>query len=230
MPVNTIPLIAREGWPILLALLIATALAYRYLGDTAAVISGIVFCFSLFLLRDPEQAVPSQPLALVSPVHGRVVSAAAAADPWPSRRAIGIRISVSFLDIYSLRSPIEGKIMDQWSAQDDAGTGHRFAFWVKTDEDDDVVVSVRLKGLAGWRFRFYGHSGERIGHGQRCGYLYFGGTVDVLVPENSKILVKPGDHVASGSGILAQLVHAASATVIKDTGQAGGDELSLTAQ
>jgi len=229
MPGNTIPLIAREGRAILLALLIATVLAYHYVGDAAAAIAGIVFCLSLFLLRDPEQAVPSLPLALVSPVHGRVVSADAAADPRLSRRAIDIRINVSFLDIYSLRSPIEGKIMDQWSAQDSGGAGYRFAFWVKTDEDDDVVVSVRLNGLAAWRFRFYGHSGERIGHGQRCGYLYFGGTVDVLVPENSKILVKPGEHVTSGSAVLAQLVHATTATMMRDTGRADGDELSLPA-
>jgi phosphatidylserine decarboxylase len=229
MPSNSYPLIAREGWPVLLALLIIVVLSYYYFGDIVATLAGILFCFSLFLLRDPEQVVPSQPLALVSPVQGTVVSVDTIDDPWLTRHAIGIRIIMSFLDIYSLRSPIEGKIMNQWSLHNRDTTGRKFAFWVKTDEDDDVVVSVHLNLFAAFCFRFYGHSGERIGHGQRCGYLYFGGIIDVLVPENSKIQVKPGEHISSGSGILAQLVHAENATVIRDTDQAHGGEISIPA-
>ena len=51
------------------------------------------------------------------------------------------------------------------------------------------------------------NSGERIGQGQRCGYLPFGGVVDLFLPVESKVLVEVGQRVDSGSTVLAELIH-----------------------
>ncbi|MEE8233641.1 MAG: hypothetical protein V3R41_03070, partial [Gammaproteobacteria bacterium] len=49
-----------------------------------------------------------------------------------------------------------------------------------------------------------------------CGFLYFGGTVDVFIPANSKLEVEPGQSITSGEDILAYLVHGDSASMIND--------------
>ena len=48
---------------------------------------------------------------------------------------------------------------------------------------------------------------KRIGQGQRCGYLPFGGVVDLFLPVESKVLVEVGQRVDSGSTVLAELIH-----------------------
>ena len=216
MPSNSYPFIAREGWPLLLLLLVLFVIAYHYhLGITVTVIDAGLLLSLMFLLRDPPRTVTSSPLAIVSPVHGTVISVTDIDDPWVDRQARNISINMSLFDIYSLRSPTEGKIVNQWTRQPDSnGPKRQFAFRVRTDEGDEIVVVIHLNIFSSFLFRFYVHSGERLGHGQRCGYLYFGGMIDVLVPRNSKIIVKPGEHIKSGSGIIAQLVHVDAASAV----------------
>ena len=62
----------------------------------------------------------------------------------------------------------------------------------------------------------YLHSGERVGQGQRCGYFYFGGVIDVFLPLESKVQVEVGQYVQSGSSVLAQLIHSEGASVIQE--------------
>ena len=197
-------------------LLVLFVIAYHYhLGITVTVIDAGLLLSLMFLLRDPPRTVTSSPLAIVSPVHGTVISVTDIDDPWVDRQARNISINMSLFDIYSLRSPTEGKIVNQWTRQPDSnGPKRQFAFRVRTDEGDEIVVVIHLNIFSSFLFRFYVHSGERLGHGQRCGYLYFGGMIDVLVPRNSKIIVKPGEHIKSGSGIIAQLVHVDAASAV----------------
>jgi phosphatidylserine decarboxylase len=62
----------------------------------------------------------------------------------------------------------------------------------------------------------YLNSGERIGQGQRCGYLCFGGVIDLFLPIESKVFVEVGQFVDSGSTILAELIHSEPQSSIKD--------------
>jgi len=209
MPSNSYPFIAKEGWPILGICLVFFIIAFHYhFGLTVTIIDAGLVLVLLFLLRDPQQIITSSPLAIVSPARGSVISVSDIEDPWVKRHAKCIRIKMRLFDIYSLRSPTEGKIVNQWTRRPDSkGPKRQFAFRVRSDEGDEIVVVIHLNIFSSFLFRFYVHSGERMGQGQRCGYLYFGGLIDILLPQNSKIIVNPGGYISSGSGIIAQLVH-----------------------
>ena len=214
MPSNSYPLIAKEGWPVLFVLATFYLFCYFYIDKTAAQILLISCGIFAFLFRDPIKRIPSIPLAVVSPVHGKVVSIDTLESPWLERTAQRIRISMSLWDIFSLRSPIEGKIMDQWSKSlPNKRVSREYAYWIKTDEGDDVVTVLHLT-RAKWFYRIYLQSGHRIGQGQRCGYLFFGSHVDVYVAEDTKLSVKIGDQIESGASILGHIVHAKQANVI----------------
>lgn len=216
MLTNRYPVIAREWWVMIVILMILAGVSYYHFGTTSGLeVSGLLV-FALFLSRDPDQPVPSTPLAVVCPVFGKVTNIENMTDPWVGREARCIRIKMSPWDIYSLRSPIEGKIVNQWTRRaDQDNKNNRFAFRIRTDEGDEVVVVINMNFLGSLGIRFYAHSGERLGQGQRCGYLFFGCVVDVLLPQKSRIVVTDGARVESGSQELATLVHAQSVSAIK---------------
>ena len=222
MPSNRYPFIAKEGWLLLLVLAGLILLTFYFVSSIVSFVLAIIFCFFLFLLRDPQRTIPSLPLAILSPVEGRVILIDEVDDPWLNQQGINrqakrIRIKMSSLDVYSLRSPVEGKVMEQWSEKCKEENGQRkFAFWIRTDEGDDIVTVFRLSPCAAACFRIYIQSGERLGQGQRCGYLYFGGTVDIYIPENSKLKVELGQTITSGEDVLAYLVHGSSVSMIND--------------
>ncbi len=229
MPSNRYPFIAKEGWLLLIVLAGLVLLAFNFINTTIAFILVTVFCFFLFLLRDPQRTIPSLPLAIVSPVDGKVIETDETEDPWTSKQGLNrqarrIRLKMSIFDVYSFRSPVEGKVMEQWSEKCEAENGQRkFAFWIRTDEGDDIVTVLRLSPYAAICFRIYIQSGERLGQGQRCGFLYFGGTVDVFIPVNSKLDVEPNQSITSGEDILAHLIHESPASMINDNNPHGKD-------
>ena len=216
MPSNSYPIIAREGWSLLI-LVAAIALLVKFYSLTAGVVLLGLLGVLLVLFRDPPRSVPSAPAGLVSPIHGRVVAINQVHDQWLERPATHMRLHMSPLDIYSMRCPVEGKVMDQRSGRDhDNPRIRQYAFWLRTDEGDDIVVSVRMSWLPK-RANLYVQCGERLGQGQRCGYIYFGGEVDLWLPEHMRLDVEHGQRVLAGSMLLGKLLHRDGASIDVDT-------------
>lgn len=160
--------------------------------------------FIVYLYRDPEREIPSSPLAVVSPADGTVAAVEQVQDPYLDREAIRLQIDMSHAGVYSTRSPVEGKILEPRNAGDDSDQPH--GVWLKTDEDDDLVV-VMHRGLLKNLPRCHVRIGERVGQGQRCGYIQTGGRVEVYLPANSRPQVTGGEQVKAGCDVIATLVH-----------------------
>ncbi|GEM_PF-300805 len=210
MPSNSYTIIAREGWLILfIVALTGLFLLYEFM-PLYSIPVWLLLLVLVYLLRDPERTIPSSPLAVVSPVDGYVDNISSVQDKWIGRDALRIRLRMGYEDTYSIRSPIEGKIVKTWSSEPARlGTSekiHRHAIWIQSDEGDDVLIVLYVGKIAS-RLKFYAHAGERVGQGQRCGYFFLGGIAEVYLPENSRVRVKQGNRVMSGTSILGQLVH-----------------------
>ena len=222
------PLIAREGWP-WIGLVAAIALLVQWQFGWFAAPLWALAGLLLFLFRDPPRSVPASPLGVVSPVNGRVQSIDTLQSPYLEKPAVWIVIQMSPLDVFSVRSPMEGKVIEQWNGKGGVSRGGpRYAQWIQSDEADDVV-QVIIPGITFIRPRCYVHSGERIGQGQRCGFVHFGGRLEVWVPEGSRIDVEVGARLQAGSDIIATLVHEkvvppkADAEAVLDTDTVSGD-------
>ena len=209
------PLIAREGWLWIAAILIPASIVHFFYGLAALPLWGLVLAL-LFLFRDPARKIPAAPLGIVSPVDGKVVAIKTVHDTYLDRQALCVSIKMGFTSVYSAHSPMEGKVLEQWldvprksAATDEAVT--TYAQWIQSDENDDVVLVIESSPHSP-RPQCYARSGERIGQGQRCGFIRFGSQVDVLIPETSRVNVSLGDGVLAGSDIIATLVHAKMAS------------------
>ena len=209
-----ITMIAKEGWLPVLVCIVAGVILQAVSGWKIALGAWLLVAFLMYFFRDPPRKIPPSPLALVAPVDGRVVSIRRGKGPYLERQVVAIKIKGNLTGAYTVRSPNEGKVQEQWfknppnttdlvSEQDRSVL--QFAQWVRTDEGDDVVVVLKPRFRVN-KSRCYVHSGERIGQGQRCTFIPFGVNAELFVPEKSQVKVKEGDTVLAGESVVAALV------------------------
>jgi len=205
------PIIAREGWLWIAIAAILATIAFVLYGVVSLPLWALVV-FLLYLFRDPARKIPAVPLGIVSPVDGKVTAIDTVHDIYLDRQALSISVKMGFTSVYSAHSPMEGKVLEQWldvprKTADANEAVATYAQWIQSDEKDDVVLVIEATSRQS-RPLCYAQSGERIGQGQRCGFIRFGSQVEVLIPPGSRIDVSVGDEVSAGIDIIATLVHA----------------------
>lgn len=200
--------VAREGW-LLIALTLALVCGlYFFYSPVAALLMLILSVILIAFFHEPDRIVPSEPLAIIVPVDGRLIERRECRDPFLDREAIKLSIRVSWLGAYLVRSPSEGTVLeipaDAWP--EFSGT----ATWIKTDEEYDVVMAVCQGSLLGSR-PCLGRYGERVGQGRRCGSRRLARQLDVYLPANCRVEVEVGQSIRAGRDVLATLMRKSSA-------------------
>jgi phosphatidylserine decarboxylase len=208
------PLLAREGWGHV-GYALSAALAVHWIGGFWwALPLWIVVLFVLQFFRDPPRAVPDEPRALVCPADGRVIAVDEIEDPYLKRPARRISIFMNVFNVHSNRMPLAGEVKERWyhkgsffnaALHKAARENERNALWIRTDDGQDVVV-VQIAGLIARRILCYARPGDKVGRGDRYGFIRFGSRVDVYMPLESRPAVSLGDKTVGGSQILAHLL------------------------
>jgi phosphatidylserine decarboxylase len=165
--------------------------------------------FVTFFFRDPNRTPPPDPDAIVSPADGRVMEIVEESrDAQPGRR---ISVFLSIFDVHVNRSPVAGRITaieyrtgkfyaamrGRASAENEQNSFH-----VMTDRGEVV-----FKQIAGWvarRIVCWKLVGDSVIRGERVGMIRFGSRMDIWLPEGVEVVVRPGQHVAAGSSVLAR--------------------------
>jgi phosphatidylserine decarboxylase len=190
--------------PLLLGLV---ALAFHWLWAGGILI--VLGAFVLFFFRDPERKPPADPETIVSPADGRVMEVVTeACGEQPGRR---ISIFLSIFDVHVNRSPVAGRItaIEYRSGKFYAAMRGRAS---AENEQNAFHVSgergeVIFKQIAGWvarRIVCWKTVGDSVTRGERVGMIRFGSRMDIWLPDRVDILVRPGQHVAGGTSILAR--------------------------
>lgn len=169
---------------------------------------------TLLLMRfyyDPDRELPSHPLGIMSPVDGVVESVELVHDPFLDRPSQRIRIRSRLLGVYHGRSPTEGKVVEFWPVlsekkQEYTPQHTRGAWWIKTDENDDVII-VLVSHYKFGQTSCFTHPGERVGQARRCGHFPAGSIIDILIDENSFIDASEGQRVIAGINRIATFNH-----------------------
>ncbi len=203
MATGRYPYFSRAGRLPFLAFVVAGLLVMDAAGWLWSLPFWLLSLLIVYLYRDPDREISANPLAVVSPADGVVLKAENVRDPYLDRDAKYVLIAMRHLGVYSTRSPVEGKVLEPPHA---GGADHPHGVWLKTDEDDDLVIVMHRGPLQNLP-RCYIGFGERVGQGQRCGYIPMGGQVEVYLPCGSRFQVQVGSHVKAGSDVIALLVH-----------------------
>jgi len=209
---NKHPIIAREGLPYIAAIFFALLSSLLFFHLVVTLFLLLMFAGLLFVFRDPIRNIPPSPLGIVSPVDGKIISISKTDNAFNPECSYQLSIQMATLGVYSLRSPIEGKMLKQWT--DDTKGSQKTMNWIQTDEGDNVIWTVQAEGRK--RAQCYVQPGERIGQGQRCGFLLFGAKIELLIAANSHLDVEVGSEIRAGETILAHIVHQRGAGLLGD--------------
>ena len=204
------PIIAREGWLILLGAFAAALIASVLVGWWSIPL-WIFAVFALQFFRDPARVPPMDADAVISPADGRIVAVEKVRDPHLDRDALKISVFMNVFNVHSNRSPVDGEIKGRWytpgsfvNADFDKASleNERNALWIQTARGD--VLCVQIAGLIARRILCYVRTGDRLIRGQRYGFIRFGSRVDVYLPTDARAEVSIGQKVTGGRTILAR--------------------------
>jgi phosphatidylserine decarboxylase len=174
-------------------------------------IGGICFFLAVFILyffRDPEREIPDDPAAVVAPADGRIMEIVE--ESLGSRAGRRLSIFLAIWDVHVNRAPLAGRI-----AKVEYRPGRFFAAMrsrASAENEQNVIHletprgEITFKQIAGWiarRVLCWKAEGDTVGRGERVGMIRFGSRVDIWLPSEAEIQVRPGQHVAGGESILA---------------------------
>lgn len=192
---------------VIIAVAVAVAV-HVVLGMLPALPVWFIVLLLVWLFRNPPRRCSARPLGLISPVDGVVATAGQATDPYRNLSGLGVTLRGGLLGPYLLRSPIEGRVVEQWNEWRDPETSALRigrAVCIRTDEDDEILFAFSSRFPL--RHRLRAALGERIGQGQVFGLLPFGGRAAVYFTGHGRVLAAPGQSVTAGVDQIAELLH-----------------------
>jgi len=171
--------------------------------------------FTLYFFRDPNPVAPSDPKAIVAPGHGKVdVVDETEVQEVMGGRCKRISIFLSVFNVHVQNAPVHGKIT---FLQHKAGL---FLNAMRTDcaqHNENVLmgfepvgrpgaaIGVRLiAGLIARRIIPWVRADEVVPRSERISLIQFGSRVDLYLPLDTDVEVKPGDRVVGGQTIVAR--------------------------
>jgi len=207
------PIIAVEGIPFVLVLLIAAVLAGMFWGWWSLPL-WLALIFVMQFFRDPPRVIPEGEGLVLCPADGRVIVVGEVADPYRGgARSLKVSIFMNVFNVHSQRSPVDGSVKEVKYAKglfvnaafDKASSDNeRNALVIRLDNGVEISC-VQVAGLIARRILCYVKAGDRLTRGQRYGFIRFGSRVDVYLPPGSTPKVAIGDTVKASSTVLAQL-------------------------
>ena len=207
------PFIAVEGIPYLIVLLVATVMVATFFGWWSAPL-WIVTLFVLQFFRDPQRVMPEGKGLVLCPADGRVIVVGEAPDPYRGgAKSLKVSIFMNVFNVHSQRFPVDGVVTKVLyskglfvnAAFDKASSDNeRNALVIRMDDGRDITC-VQVAGLIARRILCYVNVGDRLGAGERYGFIRFGSRVDIYLPPTARPKVAIGDKVKATSTVLAEI-------------------------
>ena len=205
-------LIAKEGWPFLMAgFLLAVLSSYYQL--SVSWIFWVLFFFMLQFFRDPKREVVNGKNIITSAADGRVIAIEKTLDPYQKKQSIKVSVFMNVFNVHSNKIPISGEIVDKFyypgkfvnaSLSKASLENERCAIIIKT-KDQKIITCVQIAGLIARRILCYAQKKDQVSLGERYGFIRFGSRVDLYLPLNASVKVILGQKVKNVETIIATL-------------------------
>ena len=173
--------------------------------------------FTMWFFRDAERPLNKEAASdsslVMAPADGQVVNVIPIEhDPLLGVSAVQISIFLSPVNLHVNRYPasgviesveyIPGKYLMAFNPKSST-ENERSLFVLRTDHGR--IAYQQITGFLARRIVYDTKPGDVVRVGERFGMMKFGSRMDVVVPSNSQIMVRPGDRVVSSRHILAKL-------------------------
>jgi phosphatidylserine decarboxylase len=175
---------------------------------TITVIFALFTAFSAWFYRNPERIASNVGVKdVLSPADGTVLKVEVVPGERigvPSARKVSIFMSP--FDVHVNRAPIDG-VVEQvdyvkgkfFKADLDKASEENEHNWLVMRRPDGVRIAfVQIAGFVARRIVCYVSRGESLSRGERYGMIRFGSRMEILLPIEAEVLVKPGQKIQAG--------------------------------
>src|SRR5690606_51092 len=185
---------------------------YPVLTGLIALITAGVLIFIVSFFRIPKRVHTTRENEIVAPADGNEVTIEyVQADEYFNDRRIQVSIFMSPLNVHVNRNPVSGEVLYSQYHK-----GKYLVAWhpkSSTENERHSVVyrsggkEILVKQIAGAlakRIVNYLQAGQKVKQAEEMGFIKFGSRVDVLLPLDTKVLVKIGDRPQGGVTVIAE--------------------------
>ncbi len=167
----------------------------------------VLAAFVAYFFRNPSRQIPGGENLVVSPADGKIVMIRSLSEG----RSISIFLNI--FNVHVTRVPITGKLEEfeyrrgkfKAAYDDEASRVNEQNILTIRSACGRVVVK-QIAGLLARRVICWKRIGDHLTRGELFGLIRFGSRVDVVLPEQVKILVKVGDRVRGGSSVIGEVL------------------------
>lgn len=206
--------VAPEGWPFILVAWTAVAL----LGFAEAWIPLVLLLpiavWVVMFFRDPIRHGPADPLAIVAPADGRIVSIITIDEPtFLQGPATRVAIFMNVFNVHVNRYPVTGCVAFRnyqpgrfvHAASEKASSDNEQSnIGVEATNGRGRVLIRQIAGLVARRIVTDHGEGREVTRGDRLGVIRFGSRVDLFLPPQADLQVAVGDRSTAGETIIAR--------------------------
>ena len=213
------------GWPFVGGALVAAAVLGWWAGWWAAGPCIALAAIFVFFFRDPERSATAPPAAVLSPADGRVmVAGPPTGESPPPGTWRQISIFLSPMDVHVNRMPVSGRVTKVRyhpgrflpAYRTEAGDLNEFTeVWL--NHSGQTIVVRQIVGMLARRIVCRAIEGDEVTAGQRFGVMKFGSRMDIFVPPDAQLLIRPNDRVVGGVTAIAMLGRTTHDSTIHDT-------------
>lgn len=174
----------------------------------------ILFGWVVYFFRHPRRLPPRNPRLILSAADGTVVAVEKSREiEYFDKPMQQISVFMSPLNVHLNRYPLDarviykayhpGRFLVAWHPKSSL---HNERMTIVFETPSGLQFMVRqIAGLVARRIVCYSKEGEEVAQGGELGFIKFGSRVDVFLPEDTAVLVKPGDKVKGGLSVIAEL-------------------------
>lgn len=216
--------IHREGYTILFVLLVVLfginwAISYFFPGGDliqSLVLGGSLAFYILILqfFRNPIFTVEKNENNIIAPADGKVVVIEETEETeFLKDRRKQISIFMSPVNVHVNRMPVggvikyfkyhKGKYLVAWHPK--SSTENERTTVVAEMKNGTQILFRQIAGALAKRIKWYVKEGQPMDQGSEFGFIKFGSRVDVFLPLDAKVMVKPGDKTTGGKTVIATL-------------------------
>jgi phosphatidylserine decarboxylase len=203
--------VAPEGIPFIGFFAVATAAVFFFANPFASIVPLGLLLFMLYFFRDPERDLPDSE-GFISPADGRVISIVPQFErEYLKCNAMRISIFMSPLNVHVNRAPCDGEVLNVKHTPGSFKAAYRESASLKNENTAMLMKNgagnILVRQVAGFVARrtvCRVSPGEVLKRGERFGLIKFSSRVDIFLPCDVDVLVRPNDKVKAGVTLLAQ--------------------------
>jgi phosphatidylserine decarboxylase len=177
----------------------------------------IFFLFSLFIVyffRDPERITPAGDKLIVSAADGRVISIKPAGDmEFIGTDGTSVSIFMSVFDVHVNRIPVSGSVSYVKYNKGKFLPAFRDKASLENEQTEiglenvyGRIIMKQIAGIIARRIVCKIKPGDPVMTGMRFGMIKFGSRIDLYLPGNVEIKVKPNQKVKAGETIIGEFI------------------------